>query len=86
MKEIEIGKVADFFQKIGVVAIEVTSGEISVGDTIHFSGHTTDFSQQIESMQIEHDSVQTAKAGDDVGIKVTERVRIHDKVFKVVED
>ena len=86
MKEIEIGKVADFFQKIGVVAIEVTSGEVSVGDTIHFSGHTTDFSQTIESMQIEHDSVQTAKPGDNVGIKVTERIRVHDKVFKVVED
>ncbi len=86
MKEIEIGKVADFFQKIGVVALEVTSGEISVGDTIHFSGHTTDFSQTIESMQIEHDSVQTAKPGDNVGIKVTERIRVHDKVFKVVDD
>ena len=86
MKEIEIGKVADFFQKIGVVAIEVTSGEVSVGDTIHFSGHTTDFSQTIESMQIEHDSVQTAKPGDNVGIKVTERIRVHDKVFKVVEN
>ena len=86
MKEIEIGKVADFFQKIGVVAIEVTSGEVSVGDTIHFSGHTTDYSQTIESMQIEHDSVQTAKPGDNVGIKVTERIRVHDKVFKVVDD
>ncbi len=86
MKEIEVGTVADFFQKIGVVAIEVTSGEISVGDTIHFSGHTTDFSQTIESMQIEHDSVQTAKPGDNVGIKVTERIRVHDKVFKVVDD
>jgi putative protease len=86
MKEIEIGKVADFFQKIGVVAVEITSGEVSVGDTIRFLGHTTDFSQKIESMQIEHDSVQTAKPGDNVGIKVSERVRIHDKVFKVVED
>ncbi len=86
MKEVEIGKVADFFQKIGVVAIEVTSGEVSVGDTIHFLGHTTDFSQKIESMQIEHASAQTAKPGDSVGIKVSERVRTHDKVFKVVED
>ncbi len=86
MKEVEVGKVADFFQKIGVVAIEVTSGEISVGDTIHFLGHTTDFSQKIDSMQIEHDSVQIAKAGDNVGIKVSERVRTHDQVFKVVED
>ena len=86
MKEVEIGKVADFFQKIGVVAIEVSSGEVCVWDTIHFLGHTTDFSQTIESMQIEHDSVQTAKPGDNVGIKVTERIRVHDKVFKVVED
>ena len=86
MKEVEVGKVADFFQKIGVVAIEVTSGEIKVGDTIHFLGHTTDFSQKINSMQIEHDSVQTAKAGDNVGIKVSDRVRTHDHVYKVVED
>ena len=86
MKEIEVGRVADYFQKIGVVAIELTSGEISVGDTLHFMGHTTDFSQKIDSMQIEHDLVETAKSGDSVGIKVGERVRIHDKVYRITEE
>jgi translation initiation factor IF-2 len=86
MKEIEVGRVADYFKKIGVVAIEVTSGEIAVGDTLHFLGHTTDFSQKIDSMQIEHNRVETAKAGDSVGIKIGERVRVHDKVYRVVEE
>jgi putative protease len=86
MKEIEVGRVADYFKKIGVVAIDVTAGEIQVGDTLHFSGHTTDFNQKIDSMQIEHESVEKAGKGASIGIKVKERVRIHDHVFKVVED
>ena len=86
MKEIEIGKVEDFFAHINVVAIRVTSGEISVGNTLHFLGHTTDFTHKIESMQIEHEKVEKAGAGAEVGIKVNDRVRTHDKVFKVVED
>jgi putative protease len=85
MKEIEVGRVADYFKKIGVVAIDVT-GDIQVGDTLHFSGHTTDFNQKIDSMQIEHENVEKAEKGSSVGIKVKERVRIHDHVFKVVED
>lgn len=85
MEEKEIGRVLDYYAKIGVVAIEVTEGEIKVGDTLHFKGHTTDFTQVIKSMQIEHESVQVAKKGDKVGIKVEQRVRPHDKVFKVIE-
>jgi putative protease len=85
MEEQEIGKIADYFAQIGVAAIEVTQGEVNIGDTLHFKGHTTDFTQQVESMQIEHDNVETAKAGDSVGIKVTERVRPTDGVFKVAE-
>jgi putative protease len=86
MKEIEIGRVADYFAKIGVVAIEVTAEGIKVGDTLHFHGHTTDFTESIKSMQIEHDSVEEAGVGANVGIKVKERVRTHDKVFKVIEE
>jgi len=85
MEEQEIGKIADYFAQIGVAAIEVTQGEVNIGDTLHFKGHTTDFTQQVESMQIAHDNVETAKAGDSVGIKVTERVRSTDTVFKVAE-
>lgn len=86
MKEIEVGKVADYFAHIGVVAIEVTAGGIKVGDTLHFSGHTTDFTQKITSMQVEHQQVDEAPVGSNVGIKVKERVRSHDKVLKVIEE
>jgi putative protease len=85
MEEIEVGKVISFFAKINVAAIEITKEEIKVGDTIHIKGHTTDFKQPIESMQIEKESVSVAKVGDKVGIKVKERVRINDTVYKVIE-
>ena len=85
MPEEEIGKVTDYFRKIGVAAIDITQGELSVGDTIHIKGHTTDFTQVVESMQIEHENVQTAKAGDSIGIKAKDHVRDHDKVYKVTE-
>lgn len=85
MEEKELGVVSDYFAHIGVVALEVTSGELVAGDTIHFKGHTTDFTQKIESIQIEHEQVEKAKAGDSVGVKVKERVRKHDKVYKVIE-
>lgn len=86
MKEIEIGRVSDYFKKIGVVAIEITAAEISVGDTLHFKGHTTDFNEKIDSIQIEHENVDKAGVGTSVGIKVSERVRAHDHVYKVIED
>jgi putative protease len=85
MEEIEVGKVTDYFAHIGVVAIDVTAEGIKVGDTLHFKGHTTDFTQKITSMQVEHASVEEAPVGSDVGIKVKDRVRTHDQVFKVVE-
>lgn len=86
MKEIEVGRVADYFAKIGVVAIEITGEGIKIGDKLHFHGHTTDFVETVTSMQIEHDSVEEAGAGANVGIKVSERVRAHDHVFKVIEE
>ena len=85
MKEIEVGKVEDYFAKIGVVAIKVTSDGIKVGDTLRFHGHTTDFTHKVASMQVEHEQVQEAGVGAEVGIKVPERVRTHDTVFKIVE-
>lgn len=85
MPEEEIGRVTGYFRKIGVAAIDVTQGTLSVGDTIHIKGHTTDFTQVVESMQIEHENVQTAKAGDSIGVKVKDHVRDHDKVYKVTE-
>jgi len=84
MEEKEIGKVTSFFPKINVAALEITSEELHVGDTIHIKGHTTDFQQTIDSMQIEKQSVSAAKKGDMVGIKLKDRARPDDKVFKVI--
>lgn len=86
MEKERIGHVIDYFAKIGVAAIDLDSGEIRVGDTLHFSGHTTDFSQEIQSMQIDKEQVASAKAGDSVGIKVKDRVRNGDEVYKVMTD
>jgi putative protease len=85
MPEVEIGKVTHFFGKIDVAAIEITSGSLSVGDTIRVKGHTSDFTQQVDSMQIEGESVEKAEAGQAVGIRVVEHAREHDVVFKVTD-
>jgi putative protease len=85
MKEQRIGAVSHYFSKIGVAAIKLES-DMVVGDTVHIKGHTTDFTQKIESIQLEHDSIPQAKKGDDVGIKVREHAREHDVVYKVVEE
>lgn len=84
--EEEIGRITHYFSRIGVGVLELTSGELRVGDTIHIKGHTTDFYQKVESMQVEHQPVNAAKKGDSVGLKVIDHVREHDKVFRVVED
>lgn len=86
MKEIEVGVVKDYFAKIGVAALEVTAHGIKVGDEIHFKGHTTDFSQRVDSLQIEHAQVSEAGPGTSVGTKVKDRVRIGDKIYKVAEE
>ncbi len=80
--EKEIGRVVDYFARIGVVAIELED-ELCVGDTIRIKGHTTDFTQRVDSMQIEHSPVERAGRGETVGIKVKERVRAHDRVYKI---
>lgn len=84
MAEDQVGLVEKFFSHVSVAAIKV-EGKISVGDTLHFKGHTTDFTQAIDSMEVEHEKVEVAKKGDDIGIKVKERVRPHDKVYLVKE-
>jgi putative protease len=86
MKEIEIGKVSHYYTKIGVAAIKITKGELKKGDKIHIKGHTTDLNQIVESMQKEHEIIDVAKEGDDIGIKVNEHVREGDIVYKIVED
>jgi selenocysteine-specific translation elongation factor len=84
MPEVEIGTISDFFARPVVAAIELT-GEMKVGDKIHIKGHTTDMEIVINSMQINNQSVPVGKAGDAVGIKVTDKVRHGDKVFRVTD-
>jgi len=84
MEEKRIGTVMDFFAKIGVVAITLEDA-LKVGDTIHIKGHTTDLTEKVMSMQIERNPVQEAKAGEDVGIKISDRARKKDIVYKVTE-
>lgn len=83
MGEEVIGKVMDYFAKIGVAGIQVTAGSLSVGDTIRIKGHTTDVTQVVESIQLEHQGVQRADTGQSVGIRVKDRVRRGDSVLKV---
>lgn len=85
MPEEQVGIVVKFFAKPSVAAIEVTSGSIKKGDLLSYKGHTTDFSEEVTSIQIDNNSVEEAKVGDMVGIKVKERVRENDTVYKVVE-
>lgn len=84
MAEVELGKVTHYFSKIGVAAIEITQDTLAVGDTIHVQGHTSDFTQTIDSMQIDGQPVEEATVGQSVGIKVAEHAREHDMVYKVV--
>ena len=82
MPEEQVGKVSHWFGKIGVAGVELT-GKVAVGDRIHVRGHTTDFEQDVVSMQIMHQDVKEAKSGDDVGIKLKFRARAGDSVYKV---
>ena len=82
MSDTEVGRVDRYFRKVGVAALELT-GDLSIGDRIRFSGATTDFEMVVESMQIDLNPVESAGAGDDVGIKVPERVRPNDSVFRL---
>jgi len=85
MPEQKVGEVIKFFSKASVAAIKVTEGTLKVGDRIKIKGHTTDFEDQIQSMQIENQPVEKAEAGNLIGIKVKDRVREKDAVWKIVE-
>jgi translation elongation factor EF-1alpha len=86
MGETKIGFVSNYFSKISVAAVEITDGTVSVGDTLHFLGHTTNFECEVQSMEIEHSSVADAKKGDSVGVKVPATARRGDRVYKKVAD
>jgi len=80
----EVGEVTHYFSKIGVAVVELRA-PLSVGDRILVQGSTTDFEQTVDSMQIEHKNVQKAAKGQSIGLKMRERVRERDRVFRVLE-
>lgn len=82
MPETEIGKISDFFARPVVAAIDLTAS-LKVGDRIHIKGHTTDVEMTIDSMQIDNKSISEAGKGQSVGIKVPDRVRGGDTVYKI---
>ena len=78
-----IGEISNFFRNISVAAFEITNGKLQVGDHIQIKGSTTDFSCKVESIQLEHESIELANSGDDIGIKVDQKVRRGDKVYLI---
>lgn len=85
MEKEKIGEITHYFTNISVGIIEL-SGDLQIGDSISIEGETTDFQQEIDSMQIEHEEVESAGPGDAVGVKVKERVREGDLVYKIEEE
>jgi putative protease len=78
------GIVTHYYSHLSVAVVKLDQGALQVGDTIHIKGHTTDYQQRVESMQVEHQSIQSAQVGEEFGLKVTEHVREHDVVYKVI--
>ncbi len=83
--EEKIGTIIDYYAKIGVAAVKLADGALQVGDTIRIRGHTTDVTQVVDSLEIDHRSVQRAERGTEAALKVAERVRKHDAVLRVAE-
>jgi putative protease len=85
MEEDQVGIVINYYAKPGVAAVKVTHGLIQKGDILKYKGHTTDFTEVVISIEIEKQSVEKAQEGDLIGVKVKEKVRENDKVYKVIE-
>lgn len=85
MPEKEVGFVEHWFGHIMVAGIKITDGPLKVGDKIRIKGHTTDFTMDVDSMEMEHGHIDVAKNGDDIGVKVPEHARVHDKVYLVTD-
>jgi translation initiation factor IF-2 len=81
--EQEIGVVTHYFDHVQVAVVKLSAGEIKVGDTLHFRGSTTELTETVASMEVDHQKVEHAAAGQEVAIKVLSRTRRNDKVFKV---
>ena len=82
MQEKEIGRITHYYGHLNVGIIELTDA-LKVGDTVHIKGHTSDFNQNVDSMQLEHADITEAEPGKIIGIKVSQKVHPHDKVYKI---
>lgn len=84
--EVTVGHVSHYYNHLGVAAVEIESDNVKVGDTIHVKGHSTDFVQPVESIELEHHHINQAAPGQSIGIKVKDRVHEHDTITKVLPD
>ncbi len=83
MTEKKIGNVTHYYNHLHVATVKITEGELHLGDMIRVEGHTSDFTQKIGSMELDHHPVEVAKSGDIVGVEINEHVREHDTVYIV---
>ncbi len=84
-EEKRIGVVTHYFGKISVAIIKVEEEGLKMGDTVHIKGRSSDFTQKVESMELEHKAIQEAKVGETIGLKVSEHAREGDVVYKIIE-
>lgn len=82
--EQKVGMVVHYYTHLSVAVVKLEQGQVAVGDTIHIKGHTTDFKQTVESMEIEHQQIPRATAGQEFGLKVVDHTREQDEVYKVI--
>jgi len=85
MTETRIGTVTHYYGNLHVAGVTITDGELHTGDTIHVKGHTSDFEQKVESMEIDHKAVDVAKSGNQIGLSVIKHAREHDTVYMVTD-
>jgi putative protease len=83
MSETKIGTVTHYYGKLHVAGVTITDGELHEGDKIHIKGATSDFDQTVKSMEIDHEAIDTAKPGDQIGLEVAKHAREHDAVYVV---
>lgn len=83
MKETRIGTVTHYYSHLHVAGVMITDGELHTGDRIHISGRTSDFEQTVRSMEMDHEHVDIARPGDDIGLAVIDHARENDLVYRV---
>ena len=83
MSETKIGTVTHYYGKLHVAGVTITDDELHKGDKIHIKGATSDFDQQVESMELDHEAIEVARPGDQIGLSVVKHAREHDGVYRV---